>query len=138
MADFDLCELILFKDNGKTKTVPATFIIRKDLNTTFILHRNSTRTTLVSDNQIARLDKNNVKTEPPVEETISQPEPQLQNTDMGPSHLDKASVATSVAEHQQPEPTEPSRTSTRMKNSPTDLENLYPQICLKRREDLET
>ena len=29
IADFDLCEPILFKANEKTKTVPVTFIIRK-------------------------------------------------------------------------------------------------------------
>ena len=33
IADFGLCEPILFKANEKTKTVPATFIIRKGLNT---------------------------------------------------------------------------------------------------------
>ena len=73
---------------------------------------NSARTILVSDNQIARLDEDNVKTEPAVEETISQSEPQPQNTDVGPSHQDEASAATSSAEHQQPETSEPSRTST--------------------------
>ena len=133
MADFDMCELILFKDNGKTKTVPATFIIRKDLNATFILHRNSTRTILVSDNQSARLDKNNVKTEPPVEETKSQPEPHFQNTDVGPSHLEKASVATSIAEHQQPETAEPSRTSTRMKKQPDRFGEPIPTNLFKKK-----
>ena len=62
----------------------------------------------MSDNQIARLDEDNVKTEPAVEETISQSEQQLQNTDVGPSLQDEASAATSLAEHQQPETPEPS------------------------------
>ena len=77
IADFDSCEPILFKANEKTKTVPATFIIRKGLNTSFIQHENSTRTILVSDNQVARLDEDNVKTIPAVEETISESESQL-------------------------------------------------------------
>ena len=82
------------------KTVPATFIIRKGLNTTFIQPENSARTILVSDNQIARLDEDNVKTEPAVEEIISQSEQQLQNRDVGLSLQDEASAATSSAEHQ--------------------------------------
>ena len=103
IADFDLSEPILFKANENTKTVPATFIIRKGLNKSFIQPENSARTILVSDNQIARLDEDNVKTEPAVEETISQSEQQLQSTDVGPSLQDEASAATSSAEHQQPE-----------------------------------
>ena len=71
IADFDLCEPILFKVNEKTKAVPAAFIIRKGLNTFFIQPESSARTILVSDNQIVRLDEDNVKTEPAVEETIS-------------------------------------------------------------------
>ena len=54
IADFDLCEPILFKANENTKTVPATFIIRNGLNTSFIQPENSARTILVSDNQIRR------------------------------------------------------------------------------------
>ena len=49
-----------------------------------------------------------MKTEPAVRETISQSVPQLQNIDVGPSHQDEASAVTSAAEHQQPEPPEPS------------------------------
>ena len=113
IADFDSCEPILFKANEKTKTVPATFIIRKGLNTSFIQPENSARTILVSDNKIARLDGENVKTEPAVEETISQSEQQLQNTDVGPSIQDEASAATSFAEQQQTETSEPSRISLR-------------------------
>ena len=77
------------------------------MNTSFIQPKNSARTILVSDNQIARLDEDNVKTEPAVEETISQSEQQLQNTDVGPSLHDEASAATSSAENQQPENSEP-------------------------------
>ena len=103
IADFDFCEPILFKANEKTKTIPATFIIRKGMNTSFIQPEKSARNILVSDNKIARLDEDNVKTEPTVEETISQSEQQLHNTDVGPSLQDEASAATSVAEHQQRE-----------------------------------
>ena len=112
IADFNLCKLILLRANKKTKTVPASFIIRKVLNTSFIQPENSTRTILVSDNQFARLEEDNVKTELAVEETISQPEPQVQKTDAGPSHQDEAYAATSAAEHQQPKPklSEPSQT----------------------------
>ena len=117
-ADFNLCEPILFKANEKTTTVPATFIIKKVLNTSFIQPEISTRTILVCENQIARLEEDNVKTEPAVEEIISQSKPQLQNTDVGPSHQDEASAAISAAEHQQPEPLEPSRTSTRNRKQP--------------------
>ena len=117
IADFDLCETILFKANEKTKTVPSNFIIRKGLNTSFKQPENSARTILVSDSQIARLDEDNVKTEPAVEETISQSEQQLQSTDVVPSLQDEASAATS-AEHQQPETSEPSRKSTRNRKQP--------------------
>ena len=82
IADFD--EPIVFKANDNTNTVPATLIIRKDLNTSFIQPEGSTCTVLVSDNQIARLDEDNVKTEPSMEETTSKSEPQLQKTDVGP------------------------------------------------------
>ena len=84
IADFNLCEPIFFKANEKTKKVPATFIIRKGLNTSFIQPENSAKTILVSDNQIARLDEDNVKTELAVEETKSQSQQQLQSTDVGP------------------------------------------------------
>ena len=119
IADFGLCELILFKANEKTKTIPATFIIRKGLNTAFIQPENLAWTILVSDIQIARLDEDNVKTEPAVEETLSQSEQQLQNTDVGPSLQDEVSAATTSAEHQQPETSEPSRTSTRNRKQPS-------------------
>ena len=132
IADFDLCEPILFKATEQTKTVPATFIIRNGLNTSFIQPENSARTILVSDNQMARLDEDNVKTEPAVEETISQSEQQLQNTDVAPSLQDEASAATSSAEHQNPKPQSLHEHQQETENNPTDLENLYPQTCLKK------
>ena len=99
IVDFDLCEPTLFKGNEKTKTVPATFLIMQGFNTFFIQPENSTRTILVSDNQIARLEDDNAESEPAIEETISQSDSQLQNTDLRPSHQDEASAATSNAEH---------------------------------------
>ena len=132
IADFDLCEPILFKANEKTKTVPATFIIRKGLSPSFILPENSARTILVSDNHIARLDGDNEKTEPAVEETISQSEQKLQNTDVGSSLQDGASAASSSAEHQQPETSEPSRTSTRNRKQPDKFGEPTPTILLKK------
>ena len=86
----------------------------------------------MSDNKNARLAGDNVKTEPQVKDTISQSDPQVQNTDVGPSNQDEASAATSAAEHQQPELSEPAITSTRQK-TPTDRETLYPQNGLKKR-----
>ena len=132
IADFDLCEPVLFKANEKTKTVPATFIIRRGLNTSFLQPENSAWTLLVSDNQIARLDEDNVKTEPAAEETISQSGQQLQNTDVGPSVQDEASAATSSAEHQQPETSEPSRSSTRNRKQPDRFGEPIPTNMLKK------
>ena len=133
IADFDLCEPNLFKANVKTKPVPASFIIRKGLNTSFIQAENSARTILVSGNQIARRDEDNVKTEPAVEETISQSEQQLQNTDVRPSLQDEASAATSSAEHQQPETSEPSRTLTRNRKQSDRLGESIPTNLLEKR-----
>ena len=133
IADFEICEPILFKANEKTKTVPATFIIKKGSNASFIQPEYSTRTILVSDNEIARLDEGNVKIEPPVEETVPQSEPQPQNTGVGPSHQDEASAATSAAEHQQRKPPEPSRTSTRYRKQPDRFGESIPTNLLKKR-----
>ena len=102
------------------------------MNTSFIQPENSARTILVSDNQIARLDEDNVKTEPAVEETIYQSVLQPQNTDVGPSHQDEASAATSTAEHQQPETSEPSRTSTRNGKQPDRFGEPIPTNLLKK------
>ena len=132
IADFDLCEPILFKANEKTKTVPATFNIRKGLNTSFIQPENSARNILVSDNQTARLDEDNVKIEPAVEKTMSQSKQQLQSTDVGPSLQDEASAATSSAEHQQPKTSEPSGTSTRNRKQPERFGEPTPTNLLKK------
>ena len=109
VADFDLCEPILFNANENKKTVPATCIIRKGLNTSFIQPENSARTILVSDNQNARLDEDNVKIEPAMEETTSQSKQQLQSTDVGLYFKMKL-----LQPHLQ-----------ETENNPTDLENLY-------------
>ena len=61
IADLDLCENVLFKTNETTKIAPATFIIRKGLNTSFIQPENSTQIILVSDNQIAILEEGQCK-----------------------------------------------------------------------------
>ena len=90
-ADFYLCKQILFKANEKTKTVLASFIIRNQLKTALLQAENGKLTVLVSDNQIAKLDLENVKTEAPEEETKSQSEPQAQNKNVGPSHRDEES-----------------------------------------------
>ena len=63
VTDFDLCERVLFKPTNSSATVPATFIPRKGMNTPFIHPENSNKTVLVSDNQIARLEPNDIKTE---------------------------------------------------------------------------
>ena len=86
----------------------------------------------MSDNQIARLDEDNVKIEPAVEETISQSEQQLQSTDVGPSLQDEASAVTSSAEHQQHETSEPSRTSTRNRKQPDRFGKPIPTNLLKK------
>ena len=117
-ADFNFWKPNLFENNENTEIAPATFIIRKGLKTYYIKLKKSTLTILESDNHIARLDEDNLKTEPAVEETKSESEPQLQNTDVGPSHQYEASPATSSAEHQRPEPSEPSRSSTRNRKQP--------------------
>ena len=130
---FDLCKPIPFKANKNTKTVPATFIIRKGLNTSFKQPENLTRTILVSDKQISILEEDEVEAEPAVEKTISQSKPlqnQLKNTDVGPSHQDEASAATSAAEHKQTEPPKPSRTSTRNRKQPDRFGEPIPKNFL--------
>ena len=132
IADSELCVAILLKAKEKTKTVPATFIIRKGLNTSFIQPENSTQTILESDNQIARPDEDKVKTEPSVEESISQSEPELQHTEVGPPRQDAASAAISAAEHQLSEPLEPSRNYTRNRKQPDRFGEPIPINLLKK------
>ena len=134
-ADFDMCEHILFKANEKTTTIPATFFIRMGLNKSVNQTEKATWIMLVRNNQNARLDEDNVKTEPPVEEALSQSKPQVQNTDVGPSHQDESSAA--AGQQHQLESAEPWQTSTRSrKQNATVLENLYTQTCIRRIEDV--
>ena len=49
VTDFDLCERALFKPTNSSPTVPATFIIRKEMNNSFIQPENSNKTVLVRD-----------------------------------------------------------------------------------------
>ena len=62
VTDFDLCERVLFKPTNSSPTVPAIFVIRKGMKTSFIQTENSNKTVLVSDNQIARLEPDDIKT----------------------------------------------------------------------------
>ena len=63
VTDFDLCKRVLFKLTNSSPTVPANFIIHKGMNSSFIQPENSNKTVLVSDNQIARLEIDDIKTE---------------------------------------------------------------------------
>ena len=58
----------------------------------FIKPVNSTRTNLLNANEIVRPDEDNAKSEPSVEETISQSESQDQNTVLGPQHHKEAFI----------------------------------------------
>ena len=62
VTDFDLCERVLFKPTNSSPTVPAIFVIHKGMKTSFIQTENSNKTVLVSDNQIARLEPDDIKT----------------------------------------------------------------------------
>ena len=109
------CRLWLVRTNSiqvKDKDSSCYFHHQEGLNTPFMQPENSTWTILVSDIKFPRLDENNVKTEPPMEETLSfritSP-----NTDLGSLHQEEASAATSTVEQRQPGSSEPQRTSTR-------------------------
>ena len=68
----------------------------------------TTRTILLNGHKIAKLDNDHMKTEPSLEDTISQSEPQVQNTDGGPSLQDEPFAATPPgAKQQQPDSSEP-------------------------------
>ena len=123
VTDFDLCERVLFKPTNSLATVPATFIIRKGMNTPFIQPENSNKTVLVSDIQIARLEPDNIKTE----STASQSESSRDDIEVAsPNSTEETSVVegeqTSVA----------TRTSSKIKNNQKDLEKLFLQTCLKK------
>ena len=63
VTDVNLCKRVLIKPTNSSPTIPATFIIRKGVNTLFIQPENSNKTVFVSDNQIARLEPDDIKTE---------------------------------------------------------------------------
>ena len=106
VTDFDLCEGVLFKPTNSSPTVPATFIIRKEMNTSFIQPENSNKTVLVSDNQIARLEPDEIKTE----STDSQSESSRDDLDVASSN---STEETSAVEGEQPSVA--TRTSSRNK-----------------------
>ena len=123
VTDFDLCERILFKPTNSSSTAPATFIIRKGMNTSFIQPENSYKTVLVSDNQIARLEPDDIKTE----STDSQSESSRDDIDVA---LPNSTEKTSVVEGEQHSVA--TRTSSRIKKNQKDLEKLFLQTCLKK------
>ena len=121
----------MFKAHEKTKTVPSTFIFRWVLNTYLIQPQISTRTILASDNQIARLDEDNVKTEPQVEGRpyLNQNNFETQMWDLHitmkllqPHHLQSINNLNnqSLCELQE------------IEDTPTDLENLCPLTCIQK------
>ena len=95
VTDFDLCERVLFKPTNSSPTVPATFIILEAMNTSFIQPENSNKTVLVSDNQIARLEPDDIKTE----STDSQSESSRDDTDVASPN---STAEISVVEGEQP------------------------------------
>ena len=60
VTDFGLCEQVLFKPTNSSPKVSSSFIIRKGMNNSFIQPENSNKTVLVSDNQIARLEPDDI------------------------------------------------------------------------------
>ena len=105
VTDFDLCERVL----SNQRTVPTSFIIRKRMNSSFIQLEKSNKTVLVSDNQIARLEPDDIKTE----STDSRSESSRDDIDVAsPNSYDE----TSVIEGEQPSAA--TRTSSRNKKQP--------------------
>ena len=123
VTDFDLCERVLFKPTNSLPTVPATFIIRKGVNTSFIQLENSNKTVLVSDNQIARLEPNDIKTE----STDSQSESSRDDIDVAsPSSTEE----TSGVEGEQPSVA--TKTSSRNKKQPERFGEAIPTNFFKK------
>ena len=108
-TDFDLCERVLFKSTNSAPMVPATFIICKGMNTSLFQPENSNKTVLVSDNQIARLEPDDIKTE----STDSLCESSRDDIDVASPNCTEE---TSVVEVEQPSVA--SRTSSRNKKQP--------------------
>ena len=85
----DLCERVLFKPTNSSPTVPATFISRNGMNTLFIPPDNSNKKVLVGNNQIARLETDDIKPE----STDSQSESSRDNVDVAsPNFTEETSV----------------------------------------------
>ena len=84
----------------------------------------------MSDNQTARLDEDNVKTEPAMVETKCQSEPQLQNTDWDRHIRTKLPQLPQLQNTNNPNHQSLHQRQQEMENNPTDLEHLYPQFCL--------
>ena len=123
VTDFDLCERVLFKPTKSSPTVPATFIIRKGMKTSFIQPENSNKTVLASDNQNARLEPDNIKTE----STDSQSESSRDDIDVASPN---SSEETSVVEGEQPSVA--TRTSSRNKKQPESFREAIPTKLLKK------
>ena len=124
VTDFDLCERVLFKTTNSS----ATFIIRKGMNTSFIQPENSNKTVLFSDNQIARLEPDDIKTE----STDSQSESSRDDIDVASPN---STEETSVVEGEQP--SVGTRTSSRNKKTARKIWRSYSyKLALKRREDV--
>ena len=121
VTDFDLCERVLVKPTNSSPTVPATFIIRKRMNTSFIQPENSNKTVLVSDNQNARLEPDNIKTE----STDSQSESSKDDIDLASPN---STEETSVVEGEQPSVA--TRTSSRNKKQPERFGEAIPTMLL--------
>ena len=123
VTDFDLCERVLFKPMNSSPTVPATLVIRKGMNTSFIQRENSNKTVLVSDNQIARLEPDDIKTE----STDSQSESSREDIDVASPN---STEETSVVEGEQPSVA--TRTSSRNKKQPERFGEAIPTNLLKK------
>ena len=135
IKDFDLCEPILFKVNEKTDSscylhnqegLEHSFHTARKLDTDYSSERQPNCKT-------RRGQCGNRTSSGGEHETISQTKPQIQKLDVRPSHQDEAFVATSAAEHQEPEPTEPSRTSTRKRKQPDRFGEPIPTNLPKKR-----
>ena len=123
VTDFDLCERVLFKPTNSSPTVSATFIIRKGMNNSFVQPENSNKTVLVSNNQIARLEPDDIKTE----STDSQSESSRDDIDAASTN---STEETSVIEGEQPSVA--TTTSSRNKKQPERFGEAIPTNLLKK------
>ena len=124
IADFDLCEPIAFKANERQTVVPATFIIRKGLNTSrklstdYSSERQPNCETRQLNQQWRRpyLNQNN-------NSRTQMWDLHFKMKLLQPHHLKRANNPKPRLLHEHQKETE---------NNPTDLENLYTQTCLKK------